>query len=33
MTRQIKKYTKEEKYSLVVRMFPPESIPLAIFKI
>ena len=28
MTRQIKKYTKEEKDSLVVRMFPPENISL-----
>ena len=28
MTRQMKKYTKEEKDSLVVRMFPPESISL-----
>lgn len=28
MTRQIKKYTKEEKDSLVVRMLPPENISL-----
>jgi len=28
MTRQMKKYTKEEKDSLVVRMFPPENISL-----
>ena len=26
MTRQIKKYTKEEKTGLVARLFPPESI-------
>lgn len=28
MTRQIKKYTKEEKDSLVARLFPPENISL-----
>jgi transposase len=30
MTRQIKKYTKEEKDSLVARLFPPENISLGL---
>lgn len=30
MAREIKKYTKEEKDSLVARLFPPESISLGV---